>query len=139
MSGSRCVCIQLHRSVYTRIYIYISKAKAGRTLGVLETLLSLRLDTTGGREGERALPCDVLLSPSACLSFIPDIWTTNRLPRIPRHVAPILKASVNAPCYSPYGHWSNGRILLLSRIGERSTFQWRGTRETFSCTQPTPD
>ena len=39
-TSERCVCIQLH-SEYTRIYLL----KARRTLGVLETLLSLRLDT----------------------------------------------------------------------------------------------
>lgn len=76
--SERCVCIQLH-SEYTWIYLL----KARRTLGVLETLLSLRLDTRA------SLWCSPILG---CLSFIPDIWTTVLVRGILLQVSLILKA-----------------------------------------------
>ena len=90
--------------VYMNIYIYIR----GRTLAVLETLLSSRLDT------EKSFPL-MFSPPAACLSFIPDIWTTNRRLGRPalrgtlRDVALILKASVNTVLHRAPWTLSNGQ------------------------------
>lgn len=72
-------------------YIYIYPGKDSRRLrNAIELTARYRVE----------LPSDVLLSssPAACLSFIPDIWTTNR--RLARAslrgtLRDVLKASVN--------------------------------------------
>lgn len=88
--------------VYMNIYIYIYPGKDSRRLrNAIELTARYRVE----------LPSDVLLSssPAACLSFIPDIWTTNR--RLARasaeHCATSSKPPLT-PCYSsPYGRYSS--------------------------------
>lgn len=89
-------------------YIYIYSRKDSRRL-------RNAIELTARYRGE--LPSDVLLSspPAACLSFIPDIWTTNRRLGRPalrgtlRDVALILKASVNTVLHRAPWTLSNGQ------------------------------
>ena len=88
-TSERCVCIQLH-SEYTRIYLL----KARRTLGVLETLLSLRLDT-------RSFPLMFSYS-EAVYRLFPDIWTTVLGSRDTE--LRVLRSDPQSHRVSPYGH-----------------------------------
>lgn len=108
-------------------YIYIYPGKDSRRLrNAIELTARYRVE----------LPSDVLLSssPAACLSFIPDIWTTNR--RLARasaeHCATSSKPPLT-PCYSsPYGRYFGPLEWPVESsfrgIGERSTSQWKRWR-----------
>lgn len=122
-------------------YIYIYPGKDSRRLrNAIELTARYRVE----------LPSDVLLSstsssPAACLSFIPDIWTTNR--RLARAslrgtLRDVLKASVNTVLLVAL--WtlllSNGQLnppFGGSVKGQRLNGNVGESRETVY--RPTPD
>lgn len=119
------------------IHEYISGE--GRTLAVLETLLSLRLDTV-----EESFPLMFSYPPPPPPPVYRLFPTFGRqtvssplaLRGTARDVAPILKASVNTvSLVLPYGHpleWSV-ESSFRGEIGERSTSRRRNVH------RPTPD